>query len=94
MKITVTVSVEQNDATPAWGYHHAEFLAEERPDVDWREIMARGMTPEEKEGMDQTLARNTSACLEAVLARIEEARESIKEQAEGELPLRPPDPST
>ncbi|MGH2937209.1 MAG: hypothetical protein ACRDPE_03700 [Solirubrobacterales bacterium] len=94
MRIVVTAQAfdDLEDGSPVvWGYHHEEQIPQEvASEVDFGAVLRgdRAPTREELESVERTSHQNSSAILEALTLRLEEARESIVSQAAAGLPDR------
>lgn len=94
MRLVVTAQVFDDlaEGTPViWGYNHEEQIPQELADVDFGAVILRrerDFTEEEKTIMTEVERRNSGLLLEEMIKRLEEARDSIKEQAAAGLPRR------
>jgi hypothetical protein len=94
MRIEITVQAfdDLTEGSPVvWGYHHQEQIPQELTDgVDFGAVLRgeRGFTEEENRLMDEIGHQNSSALLEEMMKRVDEARESIIRQAAAGLPRR------
>lgn len=90
MKIIVSVQALFDEGEVAWGYHLEENIVPKVADIDPAELISslkggKRLPPNDEEKVQKANLETAGETLEALLAQLDLARESILRQASAEL---------